>query len=117
MTRNLVVRVVVVLMGICAAQFAVKGSAAAADQCSWRVVTQDGRRVAVSPAQPMYQNGRIEFYLMSSASTGWILEVRFKPGSKPRFSSGEILKALNDPYTWAWADISGAKIGPPPLKG
>lgn len=104
------------LIGICAAQFAVKGSAAAADQCSWRVVTQDGRRVAVSPAQPMYQNGRIEFYLMPSASTDWILEVRFKPGGKPRFSSAEIISYLNNPDAWAGVVIYGVRIGPTPLQ-
>lgn len=114
MKRILVSGVVVVLLGI-AAQVAVKGSAAA-DKCSWRVEMQDGRRVAVSRAQPMNQIGRIEFYLMPGATTDWILEVRFKPGGKPRFSSAEILNALNDPDAWAWADIGGAKLGLPPLK-
>ena len=117
MKRILVSGVVVVMLGI-AAQVTVKGSAAA-DNCSWRVEMQDGRRVAVSRAQPviqpMDQNGRIEFYLMPGSTTDWILEVRFKPGSK-RLSSAEILEALNDPDAWAWADIGGARLGLPPLK-
>lgn len=114
MKRILVSGVVVALLGI-AAQVALKGSAAA-DKCSWRVEMQDGRRVAVSRAQPMYQNGRIEFYLMPSASTDWILEVRFKPGGKPRFSSAEIISDLNDPYAGAGVVIYGVQIGPSPLQ-
>lgn len=116
MKKNLVSRFVVVLLAVYAAAISLTGSAAGG-KCSWRVEIRDGRRVAVAAAQPLHQNGKLEFGFLPGSSV-WNLEVRFKPGGKfkPRLTSTDILKILNGPEASAYADIDGIGGGPPPLE-
>ena len=65
--------------------------------CRFKLEAESGRQVAVAPAQPLYQNGQMQFRI-SRATQGAELEVRFKPGGrfKPRFSHSEVIRTLNE---------------------
>lgn len=72
-------------------------SYAAQSVCSFKIVSDSGRQVAIASAQPLYKNGQIQFRISRSVSAAEF-EVRFKPGDrfKPRFSTAEVIRQLNE---------------------
>ena len=65
--------------------------------CRFKAVAESGGQVAVAAAQPLYNNGQIEFRI-SRPTSGAVLEVRFKPGGKfkPRFTPSQVIQQLNE---------------------
>jgi hypothetical protein len=63
--------------------------------CRFKLEAESGRQVAVAAAQPLYQNGQLQFRI-SRGTSGAELQVRFKPGGKPRFSPSDVIRQLNE---------------------
>jgi hypothetical protein len=63
--------------------------------CRFKLEAESGRQMAVAAAQPLYQNGQTQFRI-SRGTSGAELQVRFKPGGKPRFSPSEVIRQLNE---------------------